>query len=50
MTALVLESMEGGTFEPRHNHLGGSHILATVTHDLHIIGLRWWLVANCVSC
>jgi len=39
MTALVLETPVGGTFETHHNHLGAGHILATVAHDLHIIGL-----------
>jgi hypothetical protein len=51
MMALVLESEEGGTFETHHNHLGAGHILATVVHNMEdILGLRWWLVANCVSC
>ena len=51
MMALVLGTAAGETFETRHNHLGGGHILATVAHNLDIIGLRWWLVANCsVSC
>ena len=50
MTALVLESAEGGTFETHHNHLGGGHILATVAHNFDILGLCWWLVANCMSC
>jgi hypothetical protein len=48
MTALVLESAEGGTFETCHNHLGAGHILATVANTLDIFRLRWWLVANCV--
>jgi len=50
MGALVLESAEGGTFETCHNHLGGGHIVATVAHNLEILRLHWWLVANCVSC
>jgi len=47
---LVLKTAEGGTFESRHNCLGGGHILATVAHNLDMLGLRWWLVANCVAC
>jgi len=51
MTALVLVTAAGATFETRHNHLGGGHILATVAHNLEIGGLRWCLVVNCcVSC
>jgi len=42
MTALVLETAEGGTFETRHNHLGPGHILAMAAHTLHIVGLRCW--------
>jgi len=48
MTALVLGTAAGETFETRHNRLGGGHILATVAHNLDIVGLRWWLVGNCV--
>ena len=47
--AIGLNPAEGGTFETRHNRLGGGHILAFVAHNLHILGLRWWLVVNCVS-
>jgi len=50
MMALVLESADGVTFETHHNHLGGGHILATVAHNLEILGLGWWLVGNIVSC
>ena len=50
MTALVLESAWGGTFETHHNHLRGGHIIATVAHSLDIFGSRCWLVANCVLC
>ena len=48
MTALVLGTAAGETFETRHNRLGGGHILATVAHKLDVFGLCWWLVANCV--
>ena len=48
MTALVLIPTKGGTFETRLNHPAGVHILATVAHNLDVVGLRWWLVANCV--
>jgi hypothetical protein len=51
MTALLLGTAAGESFETRHNHLGGGHILATVAHNLDIVGLSWWLVVNCcVSC
>jgi len=50
MTALVQESVKGGTFETLHNDLGGGHILANVAHNLDIIDLCWWLITNCVSC
>jgi len=50
MMDLVLCTAEGGTFETRHNHLGAGHILATVAHNLDIVGLHCWEVANCVSC
>ena len=46
ITALVLNTAEGGTFETQHNRLGGGHIIATVAHNLDILGLRCWLVAN----
>ena len=39
MTALVLESAEGGTFETCHNHLVRGHILTTEAHTLEILGL-----------
>jgi len=39
MTALVLGTAEGGIFETRHNDLHSGHILATVAHNLEIIGL-----------
>jgi len=42
MTALVLETAEGGTFETRHNRLGACYILATVAHNLDIVGLCCW--------
>jgi len=50
MTALVLGTAAGETFETHHNRLGGGYILATVAHNLDIVVLRWWLVGNCVSC
>jgi hypothetical protein len=51
LTALVLGTAAGETFETCHNRLGGGHMLATVAHNLDIIGLYWRLVANCcVSC
>ena len=50
MTALVLDSAEGGSFENRHNHLDGRHILATVAHNVDILALRRRFVAKCVSC
>ena len=40
--ALVLGTAEGGTFETRHNHLGAGHNLATVAHNLDVLGLRCW--------
>jgi len=49
MTALVVGTDEGGTFETRHNHLGGGHIIATVAHNVEIFGLHWWLVPNCCA-
>jgi len=42
MTARVLGTAAGETFETRHNRLGGGHIPATVAHNLDIVGLRWW--------
>jgi len=42
ITALVLGTAEGGTFETRHNHVGAGHILAKVAHNLDIVGLRCW--------
>ena len=42
MTALVLGTAEGGTFETCHNHLGAGHILAMVAHNLDIVGLHCW--------
>ena len=51
MTALVLWPAAGETFETPHNRLDGYHILAMVAHNLVIVGLHCWLVANCcVSC
>jgi len=51
MTALVLGTVQGGTFETHHNHLEGGLILATVAHNFDILALHWWLVANySVSC
>jgi hypothetical protein len=41
----------GETCETRHNCLGGGHVLATVAHNLDIIGIHRWLVAYCyMSC
>jgi len=42
MTSLVLETVDGGSFGTRHNHLGSGHILATVAHNLEIVGLCCW--------
>jgi hypothetical protein len=50
MTARALDSPEGGSSVAHHNHLGGGHNLATVAHNMDILGLGWWLVVNCVSC
>lgn len=50
MIALVLKTVEGGTLETCHNHLGGGHFLATVAHNLEMLGLRWRLVVTCASC
>jgi hypothetical protein len=36
--ALLLGTATGETFETRHNRLGGGHILATVAHNLDIVG------------
>jgi len=49
ITALLLESLEAGSFETHHNQLGGGHILAKVAHNSDILPVRLWLVANCVS-
>jgi len=50
-TALVLGTAAGEIFDTRHNRLGGGHLLATVAHNLGIVGLCGWLFANrCVSC
>jgi len=46
MSALVLEAAEGGTFETRHTHLGGGRILASLAHNLELVGLHRWLVVN----
>ena len=40
MTALVLGTVERGTFGTCHNHLGAGHILAMVAHHLDVLGLR----------
>jgi len=48
ITAHVLESVEGGTFETHHNHLDRGYILAMVAHNMNILDLRWCLGANCV--
>jgi len=40
----------GGSYESHHKHFCWGHIHATELHNLNIVGLRWWLVANCVSC
>jgi hypothetical protein len=52
MMAIVRGTAAGERFATRHNPVGGGHILAMVAYNkLDIIGLRWWLVANCcVSC
>ena len=51
MMALDLGTAQGGTFETRHNHLGGGHIFVPVAYILEICGGRWWLVSHCcVSC
>jgi len=50
MTAFVLEFAVGGSFETQQNPLYGGHILAMVAHNLNILALHWWLIANCVSC
>jgi len=51
MSAHVLGTAVGETFETRYDFLGGGHILPTVAHNLEPVGLIWWLVANCcVSC
>ena len=42
ITAVVLGTAEGGTFETRPNHLGAGYILAMVAHNLDIVGLRSW--------
>lgn len=39
----------GGTLETCHNHLVGGNILASVAHNLDIVGLSGWLVVNLVS-
>jgi len=39
MTALVLGTAAVETFEPRHNRLGGGHILVMVAHNLDIVAL-----------
>jgi hypothetical protein len=49
MMAVVLMYTVRGTFETHHNHLGGSHILATVDHVGDIHCLRRWLVVSSVS-
>jgi len=49
MTAMVLRTAGGETFDTRHSRLGGGHILATVAHNLDNIGLRSWLVGNWMS-
>ena len=46
MTAHVLESVGGGIFETRHNHLSNGHILATVAHNFEFIGLGLWYIAH----
>jgi len=42
MMALVLGTEKGGTFESCHNHFGAGYVLATVAHNLEILGLRCW--------
>jgi len=49
--AFVFGTAAGETFETCDNCLGGGDILATVAHNWNMVGLPWWLVANCcVSC
>ena len=50
MMAPVLCIAEGGTFEVHHILLGGSRILATMAHNLDIVGLQQSLGASLVSC
>jgi len=42
ITALVLRTAMGGTFETRHNHLSAGYILATVAHNLEFFCMRCW--------
>jgi len=46
-TALVHGTAAGESFETHHNCLGGGHFPPTVAHNLDIVHLQWWLVANC---
>jgi len=46
ITALLMGTTEGGTFETPHNHLDGGHMLTTLTYNLEIVGLYWWFVAK----
>jgi len=46
----VLGTSAWETFETLHNLIGGGHILATVAHNVDIVGLCLWFVGNWVSC
>jgi hypothetical protein len=50
MTAMVLEFVEGVTFETPHTDHGGRHNVATVAYHLKIRELHWSLVMNWESC
>ena len=49
ITALDLRTAEKTTFDTCHYCLGGGHILATVSHNVEILGLHWWSVADYIS-
>jgi len=42
MTAILLNTGEGGRVETRHYQLGAGHILAMVAQNLEILGLCCW--------
>jgi len=50
LPALVLRTVEGGTFSIHWNCPVGEHILATMAHYLEIVLLHLILVVNLVSC